>query len=92
MAWGMMEFGIEIYAYEPIAVISKYYRICINWRMEKCINTLERMKCIISFWNSGTNVETVKRFVKENADEIVDYHYDEHGIYQMDLSQLLKMN
>ena len=40
----------------------------------------------------GTNVETVKRFVKENADEIVDCHYDEHGIYQMDLSQLLKEN
>ena len=40
----------------------------------------------------GTNIEIVKRFVRKNADEIVDRHYDEYGIERMDLSQLLKGN
>ena len=60
---------------------------------EMYLNTLEKNEMYKSVSEIvGTNVETVKRFVKENADEIVDCHYDEHGIYQMDLSQLLKEN
>lgn len=36
-----------------------------------------------------TDIEVVKGFVTENADKIVDCHYDEHGIEQMDLENLL---
>lgn len=38
----------------------------------------------------GTNIETVKKFVRENADEIVGWHYDDRNICLMDLSHLLK--
>lgn len=49
---------------------------------EMYLNTLEKNEMYKSVSEIvGTNVETVKRFVKENADEIVDCHYDEHGIY-----------
>lgn len=37
----------------------------------------------------GTDIEFVKNYVIENADEIVDCHYDECGIEQMDLGNLL---
>ena len=40
----------------------------------------------------GADIEDVKRFVTENAEEIVDYRYDEHGIEQMDLDVLLNGN
>lgn len=36
-----------------------------------------------------TDIKVVKKFVIENADEIVDCHYDEHGIEQMDLDNLI---
>lgn len=36
------------------------------------------------------DVEAVKRFVIENADKIVDCRYDEYGIEQMDLGNLMK--
>lgn len=39
-----------------------------------------------------TDIEVIKRFVIENADEIVDCHYDEHGIEQMPLDNLIKGN
>ena len=29
----------------------------------------------------GTNIETVKKFVRENADEIVGWHYDDRNIF-----------
>ena len=38
----------------------------------------------------GTNIETVKKFVRDNADEIVGWHYDDRNICLMDLSHLLK--
>ena len=38
----------------------------------------------------GTNIETVKKFVRENADEIVGWNYDDRNICLMDLSHLLK--
>ena len=38
----------------------------------------------------GTNIETVKKFVRENVDEIVGWHYDDRKICLMDLSHLLK--
>lgn len=38
----------------------------------------------------GTNIETVKKFVRENVDEIVGWHYDDRNICLMDLSHLLK--
>ena len=40
----------------------------------------------------GADIEDVKRFVTENAEEIVDHRYDEHGIEQMDLDVLLNGN
>ena len=32
----------------------------------------------------GTNIETVKKFVRENADEIVGWHYDDRNICLME--------
>ena len=40
----------------------------------------------------GADIEDVKGFVTENAEEIVDYRYDEHGIEHMDLDVLLNGN
>ena len=37
----------------------------------------------------GADVEDVKRFIMKNAADIVDCHYDEYGIEQMDLKGLL---
>lgn len=37
----------------------------------------------------GADVEDVKKFVTENAEDIVECHYDEYGIAQMDLKGLL---
>ena len=37
----------------------------------------------------GADIEDVKRFVTDNAESIVDCHYDEYGIEQMDLKGLL---
>ena len=57
------------------------------------LNTLEKKEMYKSVAEIvGTNIEIVKRFVRKNADEIVDRHYDEYGIERMDLSQLLKGN
>lgn len=55
------------------------------------LNTLEKNDMYKSVSEIvGTDIETVKKFVRENADEIVACHYNEDGIHQMDLSQLLK--
>jgi len=40
----------------------------------------------------GTDIELVKQFVRDNAYEIVDYRYDEHGIEQMNLDKLIRGN
>lgn len=39
-----------------------------------------------------TDIEVIKRFVIENADEIVDRYYDEHCIEQMNLDNLINGN
>lgn len=40
----------------------------------------------------GTNIEVIKKFVIENAEGIVDCHYDKYGIEQMDLGNLINGN
>ena len=37
----------------------------------------------------GADIEDVQRFVVANAENIIDCHYDECGIGQMDLGELL---
>ena len=39
-----------------------------------------------------TDIEVVRKFVKENANEIVKYHYDEMNIEQMKLDNLINGN
>lgn len=53
------------------------------------LNTLGKNEIYISIAKIlETDIEVIKRFVIENADEIVDWHYDEHSIEQMDLENL----
>ena len=40
----------------------------------------------------GTDIKVIKNFVIENSDEIVDCHYDEYGIEQMDLGNFINGN
>lgn len=57
------------------------------------LNTLEKNEMYLSVAEIlGTDIEVVKKFVIENADEIVDYHYDEHSIEQMNLDSLINGN
>ena len=37
-----------------------------------------------------TDIEVIKRFVIENANQIVDWHYDEFVIEQMNLDNIIK--
>ena len=54
------------------------------------LNTLGKNEMYVSVAEIvGADVEDVKRFVIENAADIVDCHYDEYGIEQMDLKGLL---
>lgn len=39
-----------------------------------------------------TNVEVIKSYIMENTHEIVDYHYDEYNIEQMNLDALINGN
>lgn len=39
-----------------------------------------------------TDIKVIKNFVIENNDEIVDCHYDEYGIEQMDLGNFINGN
>ena len=57
------------------------------------LNTLGKNEMYLSVAEIlGTDIEVVKKFVIENADEIVDYHYDEHSIEQMNLDCLINGN
>ena len=57
------------------------------------LNTLGKNEMYMSVAEIlGTDIEVVKKFVIENADEIVDYHYDEHSIEQMNLDSLINGN
>ncbi len=57
------------------------------------LNTLGKNEMYLSVAEIlGTDIEVVKKFVIENADEIVDYHYDEHSIEQMNLDSLINGN
>lgn len=57
------------------------------------LNTLGKNEMYLSVAEIlGTYIEVVKKFVIENADEIVDYHYDEHSIEQMNLDSLINGN
>lgn len=57
------------------------------------LNTLGKNEMYLSVAEIlGTDIEVVKKFVIENADEIVDYHYDEHSIEQMNLGSLINGN
>lgn len=38
----------------------------------------------------GTDIEVVKKFIKENADNIVDCNYDENGIEQLNIDELIQ--
>ena len=45
---------------------------------KKYLNTLEKDEMYKSVSEIvGTNIETVKKFVRDNADEIVGWHYDD---------------
>lgn len=84
----------EIYAYmKPNTVIIPENIIKYVSAMEKkmYLNTLKKDEMYKSVSEIvGTNIETVKKFVRENADEIVGWHYDDRNICLMDLSHLLK--
>lgn len=57
------------------------------------LNTLGKNEMYLSVADIlGIDMEVVKRFVKENADEIVDYYDDEHSIEQMNLDSLINGN
>ena len=57
------------------------------------LNTLGKNEMYISVAEIlETDLDVVKKFVIENADEIVDYHYDEHNIEQMNLDSLINGN
>lgn len=86
----------EIYAYmKPNTVIIPEniikYVSAKEWRKKMYLNTLKKDEMYKSVSEIvGTNIETVKKFVRENADEIVGWHYDDRNICLMDLSHLLK--
>lgn len=53
------------------------------------LNTLGKNEMYMSVAEIlGTDIKVIKNFVIENNDEIVDCHYDEYGIEQMDLQKL----
>ena len=65
--------------------------MCLLRNGEKMyLNTLGKNEMYVSVAEIvGADIEDVKRFVTENAADIVDCHYDEYGIEQMDLKGLL---
>ena len=65
--------------------------MCLLRNGEKMyLNTLGKNEMYVSVAEIvGADVEDIKRFVIENAADIVDCHYDEYGIEQMDLKGLL---
>ena len=57
------------------------------------LNTLGKNEMYMSVAEIlGTDIELVKQFVRDNAYEIVDCRYDEHGIEQMNLDKLIRGN
>lgn len=54
------------------------------------LNTLGRNEMYMSVAEIlGTDIKIIKEFIMENADEIVDCHYREYDIEQMDLNNLI---
>ena len=57
------------------------------------LNTLGKNEMYMSVAEIlGTDIEAIKRFVIQNADEIVDWHYNEHCIEQMNLDNYINCN
>lgn len=57
------------------------------------LNTLGKNEMYMSVAEIlGTDIEVIKRFVIQNADEIVDSHYNEHCIEQMNLDNYIDGN
>lgn len=57
------------------------------------LNTLGKHEMYMSVAEMlQTDIEVIKGFVIENADAIVDWHYDEHSIEQMNLDKIIKGN
>lgn len=57
------------------------------------LNTLGKNEMYMSVAEIlGTDIKVIKNFVIENNDEIVDCHYDEYGIEQMDLGNFINGN
>lgn len=55
------------------------------------LNTLEKNEMYKSVSEIvGTDIEVVKKFIKENADNIVDCNYDENGIEQLNIDELIQ--